>query len=44
MTTLRKNQVRLSSDEWEAFVGAIDAIRKRGAKKPTYNDFLKGSH
>jgi len=41
MTILRKNQARLSDDEWEAFIGAVDAIRKRGAKKPTYNDFLK---
>ena len=41
MTTVRKNQARLFKDEWEAFVGAIDAIRKRGAKKPTYGDFLK---
>ena len=41
MTTMRKNQARLSNDEWEAFTAAIDAIRKRGAKQPTYDDFVK---
>ena len=41
MTTMRKNEARLSKDEWEAFIGAVDAIRKRGAKKPSYSDFLK---
>jgi tyrosinase len=41
MTTVRRNEARLSKDEWEAFAGAIDAIRKRGARKPTYDDFVK---
>jgi tyrosinase len=41
LTTVRKNQARLTDDEWEAFVGAIDAIRKRGARKPAYGDFLE---
>ena len=40
MATVRKNQARLSKDEWQALIAAIDAARKRNAKKPTYQDFV----
>ena len=33
MATVRKNQARLSKDEWEVLIGAIDAVRKCNARK-----------
>jgi tyrosinase len=41
MATTRKNQARLSQGEWEAFLDALEAVRRRGADKPTYADFVK---
>jgi len=41
MATNRKNQARLSSEEWDVFLDALEAIRTRGARKPTYADFVK---
>jgi tyrosinase len=40
MATVRKNQGRLSKQEWDRFVSAIDAVRKSGAKKPNHKDFV----
>jgi len=40
MASVRKNQARLSRKQWQAFVDAIDAIRRKGAAKPTYDDFV----
>jgi tyrosinase len=40
-TYARKNQSALSNQEWDALIAAIDATRKRGASKPTYNDFVR---
>ena len=41
MATVRKNQARLSKQEWRRFIDAVDAIRKKGAAKPNYRDFLE---
>jgi tyrosinase len=41
MATIRKNQARLSSEEWDAFIDVLEAVRRRGARKPTYADFVK---
>lgn len=41
MATVRKNQAKLSNQEWERFIDAIDAVRKKGASKPNYADFVK---
>jgi tyrosinase len=40
MAGVRKNQSRLSASEWQAFITAIDAIRKPQAGKPRYQDFV----
>lgn len=41
MASARKKQERLSKTRWKALIAALDAIRKRGAKKPNYQDFVK---
>ncbi len=40
MADVRKNQSQLTRNEWDRFIGAIDAIRRRGASSPTYKDFV----
>ncbi len=40
MGDVRKNQAKLSKDDWRRFVDATEAIRKPGAKAPRYNDFV----
>jgi tyrosinase len=40
VATVRRNQARLKKEDWDRYVSAIDAVRKSGAKKPNYKDFV----
>jgi tyrosinase len=37
---VRKDQAKLTKDEWDAFVDAINELRRRNADKPRYRDFV----
>lgn len=37
---VRKNQRLLTVDEWERFIGAVDALMTSGIAVPTYQDFV----
>jgi tyrosinase len=37
---VRKDQAKLTKDEWDAFVDAVNDLRRRNADKPRYRDFV----
>lgn len=41
MAEVRKNQTRLTPAEWQAFIEAIDAIRRPRAAAPNYGEFVR---
>src|SRR4051812_9232856 len=40
LSRVRKNQRDMTSDQWNAFLDAIDEIAKPGAAPPRYADFV----
>lgn len=40
MAYARKDQAKLTKNEWDAFVEAINELRSRNAKKPRHRDFV----
>lgn len=43
MARTRENQVNLSSSKWDKFINSVKEIKKSGADKPLYKDFV-GAH
>jgi hypothetical protein len=37
---VRKDQAKLTKGEWDAFVDAINELRRKNADKPRYGDFV----
>lgn len=41
MADVRKNQAKLTSQEWQAFIEAINAMHRRRAAAPSYREFVR---
>jgi tyrosinase len=41
MADLRREQSKLSADEWRAFIGAVNALHGNAAARPRYRDFVQ---